>query len=71
MSRFYRKKPIVITAQKMDEPFQVETLEGVMSGKAGDYLVTGIRGEQYPCDSAIFEASYDEVSAEEALGEQR
>jgi hypothetical protein len=24
-------------------------------GNAGDYLVTGIKGEQYPCDAEIFE----------------
>lgn len=57
----YVKKPIPIFAVRMDEPFTVDTLEGTMQGKAGDYLVTGIRGEQYPCAADIFEESYEEV----------
>lgn len=54
----YAKIPIPIDAEYMDEPFEVETLEGTMRGKAGDYLVTGIRGEQYPVDGEIFEETY-------------
>lgn len=52
------KKPVAIKAKQMDEPFKVKTLEGVMKGKAGDFLVTGIRGEQYPVDKEIFEVTY-------------
>ena len=57
----YRKIPLVITAIKIDEPFTVDTLEGLMSGKAGDYLVFGIKGEAYPVDADIFEATYELV----------
>src|SRR3989304_5984035 len=57
----YRKKPIVIKAMKMPMRFTVKTMEGEMKGKEGDYLVTGIKGEQYPCDASIFEESYDLV----------
>lgn len=58
---YYVKKPIPIFAVKMAGVFTVETLEGVMTGKAGDYLITGVRGEQYPCDASIFEESYEEA----------
>ena len=54
----YVKRPIPIQAKQMSEPFSVETNEGTMQGKAGDYLIIGIRGEQYPCDKGIFEESY-------------
>lgn len=57
--RQYIKKPIPITAEQMAEAFYVDTLEGRMYGKPGDYLVTGIHGERYPCDQTIFEESYD------------
>jgi hypothetical protein len=61
-----RKKPIVVHAKKMDEPFRVNSLEGdYKQGKAGDYLVRGIDGELYICDGDIFERSYDWV--EESL----
>jgi len=52
------KKPIQIKAKRMCDSFSVETLEGTMKGKAGDYLITGVKGEQYPCDKEIFEMTY-------------
>lgn len=57
------KRPIVVHALRMDEEFRVNTLEGnYKQGKAGDYLMRGIDGELYICDSAIFEKTYDFVS---------
>lgn len=56
----YIKRPIPIQAKQMDAVFSVETKEGTMTGKAGDYLIIGIRGEKYPCDAGIFEESYEE-----------
>ena len=56
-----RKKPIVIHAIQIDEDFKVTTMEGVVYGKAGDYLMIGIDGERYPCNKEIFERSYDWV----------
>lgn len=60
--KLYIKKPITIKAIQIHKPFQVKTLEGILRGKAGDYLVEGIKGELYVCDRKIFEKSYDEVS---------
>jgi len=57
----FRKKPVVIDAIQMEKEFVVDTMEGQMKGKAGDYLITGVRGEQYPCDKEIFEETYDKV----------
>lgn len=57
----YVKKPIPIDAIRMYKEFYVDTNEGRMRGKPGDYLVTGIRGEQYPVDRKIFEESYMRV----------
>ena len=59
--KLYRKRPVVIFAAQMDEPFEVETLEGTMRGSAGDYLIRGIVGEFYPCKPSIFEATYEAV----------
>lgn len=53
------KKPIPIRCYQMDEPFKVDTLEGMMTGKKGDWLMVGINGEMYPCDQDIFNRSYD------------
>ena len=56
------KKPIPIRCYQLSEPFKVETLEGVMEGKAGDYLMIGLRGEMYPCAREIFEETYEVIS---------
>jgi hypothetical protein len=54
-----RKLPIIVGAIRMKEAFEVE-IEGVKAkGKAGDYLLKGVKGDLYPCDAAIFEASYE------------
>jgi len=39
----------------------IKTLEGVLQISKGDYIVTGIKGEKYPCKSDIFEATYELV----------
>lgn len=57
-----RKKPIVIQATQIREPFRVNSLEGdYKQGKPGDYLMRGIEGELYICDKDIFEKTYDWV----------
>jgi hypothetical protein len=53
------KKPIPIVARRVSVAFTVETSEGTMSGKAGDWLMQGIAGELYICPAAVFEQSYD------------
>ena len=57
----FRKKPVVVHAKQIDAPFEVETMEGTMRGKAGDYLIVGVIGERYPCDKDVFERTYEEV----------
>ena len=57
--RRYRKKPIVITAYQTDRIVLIDTLEGEMRADPGDYIITGIKGETYPCKPDIFEATYE------------
>ncbi|REE81679.1 hypothetical protein BX611_1214 [Lutibacter oceani] len=53
------KKPIAIKCIQINEPFEVETLEGKMMGKKGDWLMVGVNDEMYPCDNSIFKKSYN------------
>lgn len=53
------KKPIPVKCFQIKEPFKVETMEGVLDAKAGDYLMVGIDGEMYPCDKKVFEKTYE------------
>lgn len=57
----YRKKPVVITAYRTDKEMIIHTLEGDMKASVGDYIITGVDGEQYPCKPDIFEKTYEEV----------
>jgi len=59
---WYVKKPIAIQAKQMNEDFIIKTLEGLMSGKAGDYIITGVEGEQYPVKKEIFETTYKRLA---------
>lgn len=56
---YYYKKKVPVEAIQMKEDFQVTTLEGVMKGKAGDYLCTDHLGNQYPCYKTVFEEIYE------------
>lgn len=58
--KWYRKTT-PIRAIQMDELFSVETMEGTMKGKAGDWLMIGVNGEMYPCDADVFEKTYEPV----------
>ena len=62
MWRIYRKTALVL-AKTMEEDFEVETLEGTMRGKSGDYLCRGIHGELWPVAKDIFELTYLEVDS--------
>lgn len=55
----YRKKPVVIEAYQTDKELGIETLEGTMHASVGDYIITGVRGEKYPCKPDIFEQTYE------------
>lgn len=51
MGKFSRDVPCV----------DIPTLEGVMRGCGGDWIIQGVKGELYPCKPDIFEATYERV----------
>lgn len=57
----YRKKPVVVEAYQTDKEIMIHTLEGDMKASVGDYIVTGVDGEKYPCKPDIFEKTYTQV----------
>ena len=58
----YRKKPVIVEAYKTDKEVVIHTLEGNMKASVGDYIITGVNGEQYPCKPDIFEKTYEAVT---------
>jgi len=69
----FKKKPVVIEATqwfKMGDHLAVkqgkftgrifiETLEGDLHVTPGDWIITGVNGECYPCKPDIFEMTYE------------
>jgi hypothetical protein len=49
ISPFYEQRPYI------------NTLEGIMYITEGDYIITGVKGERYPCKPDIFEQTYEKV----------
>lgn len=37
----------------------IDTLEGSMIVRPGDWIITGVKGEHYPCKPDIFAATYE------------
>ena len=59
------KKPVVIEAYQTDHEMIIQTLEGPLA--PGDWIITGIRGEQYPCKPDVFEKTYQLVDEDAEL----
>lgn len=74
MARF-RKKPVVVEAEQWRGPgfdlpagcyersgnIYIDTLEGVLHVAPGDWIITGVNGEKYPCKPDIFAKTYEPV----------
>ena len=39
----------------------IDTLEGAHYVIPGDFIITGVKGEHYPCKADIFELTYEKV----------
>lgn len=47
----------------------VDTLEGEMRVSPGDWIITGVKGERYPCKPDVFVATYEPAEEDESDGE--
>lgn len=52
----YKGQPIT---HENDNCYLIPTLEGTMQFNRGDMLITGVKGEIYPCRADIFAATYE------------
>ena len=55
----FQKKRVIVDAYQTDKDMYIETLEGVMHASPGDWIITGVNGEKYPCKPDIFEKTYE------------
>lgn len=44
--------------RRPDYVLKIQTIEGPMPVKPGEWIIKGVAGEFYPCKPAIFEATY-------------
>ena len=59
---FLMLKRNFIEAYQTNVELDIETLEGVLHASVGDYIITGVNGERYPCKPDIFEKTYELVN---------
>ncbi len=75
----FRKKPVVIEAEQffyhhrpwpegvqLDDDYTgaiVETDRGWCVVIEGDWIITGVKGERYPCKPDIFDLTYEAVTS--------
>ena len=57
MSKF-KKLPVEIEAARITEKIEIQTREGTLYGYPGEWLITGVEGEKYPCGDEIFRKTY-------------
>ncbi len=48
-----------VTYDPRDRCAFIDTLEGRMRADMGDWIITGVKGEHYPCKPDIFAATYE------------
>lgn len=77
----FRKRPVEIEANKFfsrslnhpagvksdEQGYYIDTLEGRMTVKDGDWIITEVKGEHYPCKPDIFELTYEKVSEPQSI----
>ena len=60
-NQYFRKKPVIIEAYQTSKELIIKTLEGDMIASKGDWIVTGVDGEQYPVKPDILKKTYELV----------
>jgi len=53
------KKAIPVQFKVANQDMMIQTLEGPVSAKKGDYIMTGVKGENWPIDAQKFKQTYD------------
>lgn len=47
--------------ESLSQCIVIDTLEGEMTARPGDWIIKGVKGEFYPRKPDIFEATYEKV----------
>ena len=68
----FRRKPALVDAIRIQKEMLIETLNGIVKAAPGEWLITGVAGEQYPRANEIFRETYEPAddAAEEIFREE-
>lgn len=58
---FSQPHPDPRMGSSLDGRYWVQTLEGPLVVSDGDWIITGVKGEHYPCKPDIFPMIYEQV----------
>jgi hypothetical protein len=47
------------SGRAVEDGCEIDTMEGVMLARPGDYVIRGVQREFYPCKPDIFEKTYE------------
>ncbi len=56
-----RRRPVELIAQYVDEKTLTDTWEGPRTAQVGDYVLTGVKGEQWPVPGSEFDRLYEVI----------
>lgn len=64
--KHYRRKPITVQAEQAETEMVVQSKEGQLTAKPGDWIITGTDGSKWVCASDAFDELYVEEDAPNA-----
>ncbi|MBX9693059.1 MAG: hypothetical protein K2Z81_11790, partial [Cyanobacteria bacterium] len=57
----FSKRPVELKAVQTQTAMTIQTMEGPVKANPGDWIMTGVKGENWPVRPEVFAASYDAV----------
>jgi len=54
----FQSIPVEVEAVQVTKYTRISTPESIMIGEPGDWLITGVEGEQYFCSDSVFQQTY-------------
>lgn len=53
-----QKRPVEVEVRRAEPGEEIETREGVLTAEEGDFIITGVNGEEYPIGGEIMVKTY-------------
>jgi hypothetical protein len=67
----YIQKPVEVSATRVMETGEVNSLEGTEKCAPGDWIITGVKGERWPISNETFKSKYKAIDEKKGLYRKR